>query len=113
MCKGRTHARICLETERELRQLIADTQEAEAKGHIKRWWADELLTMAEMIAELVRRELAHRERSRASRPGRKRARKAVPCDTPLTPPTEAALVFGHYDLAPLGATETPDDGRSR
>lgn len=99
MCKGRTHARICLETEADLRELIASIEAAESKGHVKRWWADERLTMAEMIAELVRREKAHRARSYQAGLTRKARRRLARAAADAARVGEAELVYGQYELA--------------
>jgi len=99
MCTGRTHARICLDTERDLRQLMASVEAAEARGQIERWWEGEKLTMAEYIKELVRRELAHRARAMMSRLARARRRKEGRDRAGRLGPTAAELVRGDYDLA--------------
>lgn len=101
MCRGRTHARICLETEADLRELIASIEDAESKGHIKRWWAGERLTMAEMVAELVRREKAHRARSYQAGLARKTRRRIARAAADAARVGEAELVYGQYELAEL------------
>lgn len=98
MCKGRTHARICLETERDLRDLITATELAESKGHIDRWWGDDRLTMAEMIAELVRREFAHRARSAEARLASSRRRRNARAAAAALSVSADDLAAGHYDL---------------
>lgn len=101
MCIGKTHVRVCLSTKDLLDQLVEDTERAEGLGHIKRWWEGETLTTAEMVDQLVKREIAHRKRSSRQRRSRGRAAKALSSITPLTPPSKEDLMEGIYDLAGL------------
>jgi len=98
MCTGRTHARICLETERDLRELIAQVEDAESRGTVKRWWADQRLTMAEMIAELVRREKAHKARAAAARVKRRTHKRLDRVLREALMPSDAELNSGEYEL---------------
>lgn len=61
-----THVRIRPETLDQLSELAAQMEESVSLGRGKRFWKREALTSAELIAELVRRELDHRRRSRES-----------------------------------------------
>lgn len=63
--------RVSPETRTQLNELVETIELAVSKGKGKRFWSGDKLTLAELVGELVARELAHRARSRASAAKRK------------------------------------------
>lgn len=92
MKKKTVHVRVSEETRLGLQRLIYDMETAVSLGQGKRFWRQEELGTAELIAELLRRELAHRERSKkASRKGTRRRTALTPSDPPPIDPAEGVL----------------------
>lgn len=66
MSSDRVHVRVKPATLAELMDLVVKMEEAVSLGRAKPFWKGDRLTMAEVLEELVRRELAHRQRSAES-----------------------------------------------
>lgn len=71
MSSRNVHVRVTPETLLQLTVLRQDLSESVSMGKGVRFWHGEELTTAELIRELVRRELEHRRRSRESAARRK------------------------------------------
>lgn len=86
MVSDRTHVRVKPETYESMRELVAHMELAAGKGRGSRFWSGKHLTMAELVGELVARELAHRRRSLESSIRRKAERRRGIPPTPLVLP---------------------------
>jgi len=64
MKRDRTHCRVFADTLEAMRKLIAEMEDGVSQGRGNRFWAGETLGTAELIQELVLREIRHRERGR-------------------------------------------------
>lgn len=95
MASRGTHVRVMPETLAQLRQLVEQMDPSGRAGTKTPFWGRGRLTTAALIAELVRRELAHRERSRrTARAGRQRApRKAPEAPEDASDPDRAIWAF--------------------